>query len=348
LCGGTSSSGFVSNGVADLVSGKTSTPDTQFTGSYSTDTNTVTYNRFNIILSGMHQAGWVMYLTGTNQPSGVQAPLKAVMMSTDPLATKGLLVGQLRSQQQSSYSAANLNASFVLYESATTVPIATGTQGYFTNLMQGTGDGQGNMIIHASAMNENGQAGSTSVGGYPATVGSNGRVALGGSWQGSWLYLYDAADQAIFLDAASNSSIQNLGLGWLEAQSVTTPSAGQYSFTGSMFSFDPSMSPGSGIQTLDASGNISLTQDLGGQGTASLDNIFSGLVTDWNFAGWPNSAYGTYQIDLGGNAQMYCAVISAAVSNAGIPVGRTICANAPGETVGGSSAGWPSITIQQQ
>jgi hypothetical protein len=117
-----------------------------------------------------------------------------------------------------------------------------------------------------------------------------------------------------------------------------------------MASFDASMSSNSDILTLDASGNLNLTQDSVGKSAASLDNIFSGLlVTDWVSAGWPSHKYGTFQIDDGGSAQMYCAVVSAGVSPViGFPNGRAICANAPGESLNVGSAGRPSITILQQ
>jgi hypothetical protein len=343
-CGGTSTSGLISSGLVDSASGTAASSGTAFSGSYTTDSNTVTYYRINMnVGSGLPSTGWVMYLVGTNQPAGVTAPLKAFMMSTDPLTSGGLLVGQLRSQQQSTYSAANLNSPFVLYESAATVPVASGAQGYFTNLMRGSGDGAGNLTIQASAMNRNGQAGTSSSGTSAVSIGSNGRVAFGSIW----LYLYDN-NQAILLDNALNQGSQNVGLGWLEAQSATTPSTRRQYFTGSIPSFDASMSSESGILTLDGSGNINLTQDSVGRGAASLDNILSGLVTDWASVGWPNAGYGTFQIDNGSNAQMYCAAVSAGISNAGIPVGRAICENSPGESIGVSSAGGPSITVVQQ
>lgn len=343
-CGGTATSGFISNGSVDLVSGQTASSGSALTGSYTTDGNTANYYRFNMnVASGLPSAGWVMYLIGTVQPSGVQAPLKAFVMSTDPITTSGLLVGQLRSQQQSTYSAGNLNGPFVLYESAATVPAASGTPGYFTNLMQGTSDGAGNVTIQASVMNENGQAANTSNGTHSVSVASNGRLALGSSW----LYLYDT-NQAVLLDGASNLASQNVGLGWLEAQSAIAPStAGQY-FTGSTSSFDPGMSSQSGILTLNGAGNISLTQDSVGQGTASLGDIFPGLLSDWTSVSWPNASYGTFQIDNGGSAQMDCAVVSAAVSNAGSPVGRAICSNTPGQSLSIGFAGNPGITVLQQ
>ena len=222
-CGGTSTSGFVSSGLVDSASGPAASSGTFFSGSYTTDNNTVTYYRVNVnVASGLPSTGWVMYLIGTSQPVGVAAPLKAFMMSTDPLSSSGLLVGQVRSQQQGTYSAANLNGPFVLYESAATVPVASGAQGYFTNLMQGTGDGAGNLTIQTSAMNQNGQAGSITNGTSAVSISSNGRVALGSGW----LYLYDN-NQAILLDNALNQGSQNAGLGWLEAQSAAALSSGR-------------------------------------------------------------------------------------------------------------------------
>jgi hypothetical protein len=356
-CGGTATTGVVTNGLVDLVSGKTASSGGAFTGSFITDSNTNNLNRYRFALSGLPATNWALYLATAN---------RAFMMSLDPHATSDLLVGQLRNQQQSSYSASNLSGSFVAYESAATVPITSGTQGYFTNLVQGSGDGAGSVTIQASTMNQNGQIGTSSNGTSALTVNSNGRFAYGGDW----LYLYDN-NQAILLDAATNSSSQNAGLGWLEAQSSTTPLAtatecsaplpsppsGTCSeasvtfpyFTGSLPSFDATMSSESGILTLDGSGDIGFTQDFVGRGTASLDNIFSGLVTDWTAMGWPNTTYGTFQVDNGGNTQMYCAVVSAGDSPIlGFPNGRAICANAPGESIGVSSAGRPSITILQQ
>ena len=317
-CGGTASTGFVSNGLVDLASGNTASSGVAVSGTYTTDTYSNSGsngdNRFRVsISSGLPAANWVLYVID---------PSRAFMMSLDPPATNGLLIGQLRAQQQSSYSASNLSGSFVAYESAAMVPTTSGTQGYFTNLMQGSGDGAGNLTIHASTMNQNGQAGTSSSGTSALTINSNGRFAYGSDW----LYMYDN-NQAILLDAATNSSSQNVGLGWLEAQSATTPLATATEcseplpatpcttsvpfpyFTGNLPSFDATMSSESGILTLDGSGDIGFTQDFVGRGTASLDNIFSGLVTDWTAMGWPNTTYGTFQVDNGGNTQMYCAVV---------------------------------------
>jgi hypothetical protein len=213
-CGGTATTGIVSNGLVDLASGNTASSGTAVSGTYITDvystSGTNGDNRFRVsISSGLPATNWVLYVID---------PIRAFMMSLDPPATNGLLVGQLRVQQQSTYSAANLNGPFVLYESGATVPTSSGTQGYFTNLMQGMGGGAGNVTIQASIMNENGQAGTSSNGTSAVTVQSNGRTALGSSW----LYLYDN-NQAIYLDNTSNSGSQNVGLGWLEAQSSTTP-----------------------------------------------------------------------------------------------------------------------------
>ena len=191
----------------------------------------------------------------------------------------GLLVGQLRKQQQSSYDATSLSGPLVLYGSAAAVPTTTGTQGYFTNLMQGQGDGAGSVTIQASVKNQNGQAGPSSNTTYPVTTNPNGRFAI----ETTWLYMYDN-NQAILLDSGSNQGSQNVGLGWLENQSAVIPltTATECSapgpsvarrrtcteanvpfpyFTGSLPSFDASMSSESGVLTLDGYGNISLTQD---------------------------------------------------------------------------------------
>ena len=346
-CGGTANTGFVSNGVLDLVSGQTATPDTMFNATYSADSNTSNFYRYTMAdVAGLPATNWVMYYVGTSQPSGVTAPFKAFLMSTDPIATSGLLVGQLRSQLESSYSSANLNSSVVVYAGGATVPATgTGVSSYYTNLMQATGDGAGNLTVNASTQNVGGQAGASSDGKSAVTFDATGNGRA--SFAGGYLYLFDN-NAAVYLDAASNTSGRNVGLGWVEAQSVIVPSSASQYFTGSMFSFDPSLLLESGIQTLGGSGSVSLTQDSGGLGVASLDNVVAGLVTDWSSAGWPNPQYGSYQIDQGSNAGMYCAVVSANTSNATSPVGRVICVNAPGETVGVSSAGRPSISIQQQ
>ena len=234
--------------------------------------------------------------------------------------------------------------------------------------MQGSADGAGNVTIQASTMNQSGLEGATSNGTTSATVNSNGRVQVGSNY----LYLY-GTNQAAYLDA-SNSGGQNVGLGWMEAQSATTPettptecSAPMPSppvqgncdtaslpypyFTGSLPLFDATMSSNSGMLTLDGSGNINLTEDSAGQGLAWLDNILSGLlVTDWTAAGWPSQTNGTFQIDQAGNAQMYCAVVSAGTdqTGTGYPNGRVICANVPGGSIDVTSAGRPSITVLQQ
>ena len=316
-----------------------------------------TYNRFNVsISSGMPATNWVLYLTDAS---------RAFMMSTDPHATNGLLIGQLRTQQQSSYSASNLSGSFVAYESAAMVPTTSGTQGYFTNLMQGSGDGAGNRD-HSCQHDESKRPGGhfvqrnlRSYHQFERQVRIWQRLVVHVRQQSSHLagrcHEFEQPERGPRLAGGTvrhhtvgDSDGMFRAILRLLATPCTTSVPFPY-FTGNLPSFDATMSSESGILTLDGSGNIGFTQDFVGRGTASLDNIFSGLVTDWTAMGWPNTTYGTFQVDNGGNAQMYCAVVSAGDSPIlGFPNGRAICANAPGESIGVSSAGRPSITILQQ
>jgi hypothetical protein len=246
----------------------------------------------------------------------------------------GVQSGDARKQQQGSTSANNsaanlLNSNFVLYTQEYKYSNG-GVSGYDSMVLQGTGDGAGNITVNQSYNDSEGTYKVGNENGGPIAVtfdaANPGRATF--SPEGGTFYLYFFNNNSAF-EVDFNGSNGNLETGWMESQTQSTFTnaklGGDY-LTGPL----PLMSAAQNVQigevNLSTTSSSAFTGELteGGAGVFSFDQPFSGPTYAWDTT---TTAKGTFLIPLAG---MSCAVIN------------------PTEAVCTNQTGFPAITIFQQ
>jgi hypothetical protein len=240
------------------------------------------------------------------------------MLGTD--AGNGTAVGNMRTQQQATYSAANLDGNFVLYEQG--YEISNGAlSGTYSQVYD-------SLTINESYQDDNGTFASGNANGtIPMTFDATnpGRVTFAPGGGSAFLYMYD--NNSAFIMTANGSGSADAGQ--IEAQTQTTFTdaavAGNYMLGGL-----PPESPAAGGSVGEGevfnTGNITSSVSNAGEGDFSFDQAQSGLTYSWL-----SSVFGTFSIADGGQANDSCIVISSS---------RVVCVD--------NTSSQPSVTILQQ
>lgn len=291
--------GNLTNGIIDgSKGGDTAIGTANFTGTW-TAPNAST-GRFTATLAvGSSNSSEVVYLIDAS---------RAFILDTT--AGKGALSGQLRKQQQSSYSLSSLSGGFVSYfeafefgGSSNGMPTGSGA-----SLMVGRGSSSG-ITIDASYSDYDGsyEKGQENGGPIPLTfdTANPGRATFpAGSSGTGYFYLFNNAN-GFFLDIDNNGEID---FGYSEAQTQTTFTdaalAGTYAM-GEMPRLVWDDNQNVGVFKLGSAGNITGEISQAGVGSSSFDQ--SGSLT-YN---WDSATYGTFLMNISGKSNgLSCAVVT--------------------------------------
>jgi hypothetical protein len=216
--------------------------------------------------------------------------------------------GDVRKQQQATYSGTNLNAPFVLYSQ--TYEYSNGSvSGYDSSVFQGSGNGSGGLTVNQSYQDENGayKVGNANGGPIAVTFDSSnlGRATFTPGTDSGYLYFFNN-NSAFFLD--SNGANGYLETGWMEPQTQTTftdTTLAGYYMLGQMPVMQETKKGNVGEFHLDNAGNITGGITSAGEGYFTWDQSSPMSYT------WDTTAPGTGTFLIGsGEKGASCAVIS--------------------------------------
>jgi hypothetical protein len=294
------SGGQITSGNLDAsLGGSAIVQTTAFTGSYTAPDPAT--GRFTIALKGTGTStGYTVYIIDASR-----------MFILDNTSNDGEQAGNMRVQQQASTSGATVNGPFVFYARGAEFNTGAGTpSGFYSNVFQGSGDGEGNMTINQSYTNNGGAytAGKSNGGPTALTFDSSnpGRATFTSASGTTYLYLFNT-NSAVEMSVGVNGSLDS---GWLEPQTQTVFTgaalAGNYLF-GELPLLNILPTGYVGEYDLTGSGAITGAFTNASQGVLSWDQSLSA-----NYA-WDATApgTGTFLIANGANGASSCAVISA-------------------------------------
>jgi len=318
---GGAAGGSITNGINDgMYLKKTSDGGNTFTGSYAAPNSNGRFT-MSIPITGLGTEVIAFYIIDAN---------RAFMLVT--AGDGGVQSGDVRKQQQSSYSGSNLNGAFVLYNQGFEYSNSS-VSGYDSGVSQATGNGAGNITINQSYQDSDGtyQAGKENGATIGVTFDSSnpGRVTFSppGGGDSIFWYFFDT-NSAFHLDLNGSGYLET---GWLEPQTQTTFTdaavAGTYLF-GQMTVMQEVQDDAVGV--LDTLNNGTITGGLseGDAGYFTWDQAPS-----WTYS-WDTTAPDTGSLlvagtgDTGGDS---CVVISAT---------RVVCTT--------NADSWPAVGILQQ
>jgi len=321
------SSGTVTSGTIDQAKNiPTTYSNIAFTGgSYTLPASPsfATYGRYTLTFSsGANSVDYVVYVIDSGR-----------MFLLGSTGVDGTQAGHVRTQQQASYSAANLNSNFVLYSEGLDNN-GSALSGAYSWIAQVKGDGVGNLTFNESYNDQDGQFVTGYENGGPDPVAFDsanaGRatMAAGGS-DTLYYYLYDNnAGFVMNVKINTGNSSYEVDSGWIDAQTQTNFTdanlAGNYM--------------GGQFPPLSVDGNAFVGEiDVLNNGTADAAFTSAGEQNlEWDQAetsvpySFTSTTYGTYTFDSGAN-QFDCIGISST---------KTVCI----ESVEGS----PAVAIFQQ
>jgi hypothetical protein len=258
---------------------------------------------------------FTMTLTPTGSTESVTMVVYIIdakrMFMLETAGDTGLLAGEMRTQLQSSYSAASLNAPFVLYSQGYEYS-NNAVSGYDSQVFEGIGNGTGGMTIRQSYQDADGTLKTGKENGGPIAVTFDatypGRVTFPAGKDSGFLYFFDK-NSAFELDF--NGSDGYLESGWVEAQSQTTFTnaaiAGTY-MLGKLPPMEPNNDDVAGEFTLSSSSTGGITGGItsAGEGEFSWDQSMTMSYI------WDASTVNTGTFTIGnGDKGLSCAVISA-------------------------------------
>jgi len=301
------SGGSISNGYMDTAIGEgTSASSNTFTGSFGTLDSTSGRVPLTLTSTG-GSTTLIFYIIDRARALALNTTANSGPTG-DSTETEG---GDVRMQQQKSYSGANASNPFVLYLQGTDTTTANGyskPSGYYSEALEGTGDGKGNLIVQQSYEDKNGIYNTSFADGsmgldFDANNPGRATYVLGNSF--GYLYFFDNSS-ALEMSVSTGS----VDAGWLEPQSQAT-------FTGSAVAGDymvgqlPLMQAGQngsvGNFHLSSSGGITGGISTAGQGVYTFDQAVNMTYT------WDLSAPGTGSFLLSGSfgkGSASCVVIS--------------------------------------
>ena len=225
-------------------------------------------------------------------------------------SANGLSVGDVRTQQQTSYTAENMNGNFVLYGHGFDVTNFV-LSSYYSEIWQGVSDGAGDLTINASYMDNNGTystdfANETITNlNFPCCNEYPGQGTFDAGY--GHLYMYD--NNSAFVMSVSPGS-GNTDWGRVEAQTATSADFTDSALAGTyMMGEMPSMqkSQDSNVGEIVAASNGVATGGIssGGPGLDTFDQTQTGATFNWL-----STNYGTLSMANGGTAEATCIVIS--------------------------------------
>jgi hypothetical protein len=294
------SGGQITGGNLDTaLGGSAAVQTTAFTGSYTAPDPAT--GRFTIALKGAGTStGYTVYIIDASR-----------MFILDNTSDDGEQAGNMRAQQQASTSGTTVSGPFVFYARGAEFNSSGGMPlGFYSNVFQGTGDGEGNLTINQSYTNNAGAytAGQSNGGPTALTFDSNnpGRATFTSASGTTYLYLFNT-NSAVEMSVGVNGSLDS---GWMEPQTQTVFTgaalAGNYLFGElPLLSVEPAGYVGE--YDLSGGGAISGAVTSASQGVLSWDQSLSATYA-WD-ATAPGT--GTFLIANGAEGAASCAVISA-------------------------------------
>jgi len=294
------SSGSISTGYFDSAKGNAAVQSTAFTGSYTAPSGTT--GRFTMALTPTvgNSANLAVYIIDASRMFVIQTG-----------GGNGLQAGEVRKQQQATYSATNLNGAFVLHSQGFDFDTNSNVTGYYAQVFQASGDGAGNITLNqiyrddAAIGAQNGTYTASNGGSNPVTFDSTnpGRATVGGG-ANAYLYLYGT-------NLAFEMSTGSAEWGMIEAQTLSTFTdaaiAGNY-MLGQVPILEPDNGTSVGELNLDSSGNITGSSSNGGPGNFSWESPISANYT------WSSTTFGTFLPGSGGGGGLSCVAVSATES----------------------------------
>lgn len=297
------SAGKVVSGSIDQAQGGNATVQSQaFTG--TTTVPDPATGRFKIALTGSGRpAGFIVYIIDGNR-----------MFILDNTSNDGEQAGEMRKQLQDSNSAAKITGPFVLYMRGAEFNLSGNTQsGFYADVIEGTGDGNGSIAIDQSYTNDDGvySAGPSNGSGIALAFDSAhpGRATFQSASGTTYLYLFNT-DSALEMSMGDNGALDS---GWLEGQTPQLPGtsasatlAGNYLF-GELPLLNGLSNGRVGEFDLTANGAINAAVTTAG------DELLSWDQEDSMTYAWDATAPGTgaFLVANGAQAGASCAVISA-------------------------------------
>ena len=221
----------------------------------------------------------------------------------------GVSSGEMRTQQQTTYSNASFNGGAVWY--AQGLEYSSGNvSGADSSIYQASGDGAGTLTVNQSYDDNDGTytAGKENSGALAVTFDSAnpGRATFSPGSDSAFLYFYDT-NSAFYLDLNGGGSPNFLEVGWLQPQTQTTFTnaalAGTYLFADlALNQSDTSVGEIGIASNGGVTGNIS----TGGQNEFTWDSAQAGLTYNWL-----TQTYGAFSIlESGQSGGETCVVIT--------------------------------------
>ncbi|MGA3161392.1 MAG: hypothetical protein ABSC77_09260 [Terracidiphilus sp.] len=297
------SAGKITSGNIDMAQGGSATVQTDaFTATYTTPDPAS--GRFTMALNGAgNSTGFTVYIIDASR-----------MFILDNTSDDGEQAGNMRVQQQASYSGVSIDGPFVLYLRGAEFNASGNTpSGFYSNVFQGTADGNGNLTINQSYADNAGVYSAGTSNGGPTAITFDpahpGRATYQSVTGTTWLYLFNNTS-AFEMSVDENGSLDS---GWLEPQTApqTPPAftsaalAGNYLFSNlSQLNIEPAGSVGVFGVTNSGTINVALT-------TTSRDNLSWDQSTSMTYS-WDATApgTGTFLIANGTHAGASCVVIN--------------------------------------
>jgi hypothetical protein len=291
------SDGNITGGDFDQVVGiPTSYTNTTFTGSYTTPDSTT--GRYTLTATNGGSGSYAVYIIDSS---------RMFVLETD--TANGLWAGHVRTQKQSSYSAANLDAALVLYTQGFNYS-GTGASSYYSWIAQGTGNGSGNLTFNESYNDAGGnfvtgtETGTLAVS-FDATNPGRATMNPGAGTDMLYLYLYDN-NAGFELNVNPKTGSGNVDAGSFEAQTQTTFTDAALAGTYMLGQFPPVKPKDVSLGEVDVASSGSVTADIsdGGPNGFTWDDPQTGLSYTWLA-----STYGVLTV-AGGSSDSTCIVIS--------------------------------------
>jgi hypothetical protein len=288
-----------SGNINMAAGGNAAVQTTPFTATYTAPDPVA--GRFAVSLNAAaNSTGFTVYIVDANR-----------MFILDNTSDDGEQAGNMRTQQQISYSGANLAGPFVLSTRGAEFNNGAGApSGFYANLLVGAGDGSGNIAINQSYSNDDGAYTAGSLIGGPTALAFDpnnpGRATFPSAAGTTFLYLFDNAS-AIAMNVNSNGSIDT---GWLEAQTQTSFTdaalAGNY-LSGELPLLNPESDGTVGEYILPGDGTIQGGVTIAREEELSWDQPLSTTYA-WDAT---VSGAGTFLVANGPQGAASCAVVTA-------------------------------------
>lgn len=294
------SAGNIASGNIDSAQGGSATVQSYpFTATYTAPDPASGRFTMNLKNAG-NSTGFTVYIIDANR-----------MFLLDNTNDDGEQAGNMRTQQQSSYSDASLGGPFVLYaRGAEFNSSGNAPSGFYSHIFQGTGDGAGNLAINQGYTDDDGlYSTGQSIGSSLALTfdpAHPGRATFPSASGTTFLYLFNTGS-AFEMSVGDNGSLES---GWLEPQTQTAFTgaalAGNYLFANlSQLNILPAGSVG--VLGVASSGAMSAAFTTTSRAILSWDQSTS-TTYNWD-ATVPGT--GTFLVASNADGESSCAVISA-------------------------------------